>query len=58
MPGIPVRRAPSTTLSEPGWSSSPADWRHVDVEDHLGSFYSGSRGFTPAGAGLIPLAGA
>jgi GNAT superfamily N-acetyltransferase len=33
-------------------------WLHVDFEDHLRPFYFGSCGFTPAKAGLIPLAGA
>lgn len=30
-------------------------WLHVDFEDHLGPFYFGSCGFTPAHAGLIRL---
>jgi GNAT superfamily N-acetyltransferase len=31
------------------------EWLHVDFEDHLGSFYYQSCGFTPTSAGLIHL---
>jgi GNAT superfamily N-acetyltransferase len=31
------------------------EWLHVDFDDHLGSFYVQSCGFTPASAGLIHL---
>jgi GNAT superfamily N-acetyltransferase len=30
-------------------------WLHVDFEDHLRPFYSGSCGFSPTNAGLIAL---
>ncbi len=31
------------------------EWLHVDFEEHLRSFYTGSCGFRPAEAGLIAL---
>jgi GNAT superfamily N-acetyltransferase len=34
---------------------SGCEWLHVDFDDHLGSFYFKSCGFTPTSAGLIHL---
>lgn len=38
-----------------GARGTGCEWLHVDFEDHLRGFYEDACGFTPTGAGLVPL---
>ena len=38
-----------------GARGSGCEWLHVDFDDHLRGFYLDECGFTPTGAGLVPL---